>query len=291
MGFGSPKIRELIKQTNLVRYGVENVSPLPKFREKRKQTCLERYGVENPIALPENVQKSKEAVKSKYGVENISQIPEICERAKLTRIENYGEGDPWVDDRLDSLILQDPDKTIILPNGEINRFAEMRKIVLELKPKEYLFDIGYGYVSEIVYAKRLGIKDPISFTTELKLRNLLNNLGCKQLEYSSHSSKFADCRDLDYVQNAKKLHGVKFNKRYHDMDFYFPKLRLGIEINGLQNHSVNTKAVGKGNTKSKDYHFEKFKAFRESGILMLSFTDYEQDHFTEDYVNIINIIF
>ena len=69
------------------------------------------------------------------------------------------------------------------------------------------------------------------------------------------------------------------------MDFYFPKLKLGMEINGRAHHSVNKAA--NGNPKSKDYHFEKFKAFRESGILMISFTDYEQDHFRSDYINII----
>ena len=69
------------------------------------------------------------------------------------------------------------------------------------------------------------------------------------------------------------------------MDFYFPKLKLGIEINGRAHHSVNKAA--KGDPKTPEWHFEKFKAFHSSGILMLSFTDYEQDHFRSDYINII----
>ena len=133
---------------------------------------------------------------------------------------------------------------------------------------EFLIE-NYDYNLSLHYLKLLGLKSKKEFATELKLRSLLDKLGA------------------DYVQNARKLHGVKFNKLYYDMDFYFPKLKLGIEVNGLQNHSVNAKAMGKGDSKSKDYHFEKFKAFRDGGILMLSFTDYEQDHFREDYENII----
>ena len=45
--------------------------------------------------------------------------------------------------------------------------------------------------------------------------------------------------------------------------------------------------MGLGDFKNPEYHFEKFKAFRDRGILMLSFTDHEQDHFKEDYENII----
>lgn len=229
----------------------------------------------------------KQTCREKYRVDNVSQHPEIHKRAETARIKNCGMGDPWVDDTLDDMILSNPDEFIKLPNGEINRFAEMRKIILGLKPKEYLYDIGYSYESEIVLSKRLGIKDRTTFTTELKLSKFLNKLGCNELEYHNNPNKFANCRNLDFVQNAKKLHAVKFNKRYYDMDFYFPKLSLGIEINGLINHSVNAKSMGSGDNKNPEYHFEKFKAFRDRGILMLSFTDFEQDHFKEDYENII----
>ena len=69
------------------------------------------------------------------------------------------------------------------------------------------------------------------------------------------------------------------------MDVYIPSLQLGIEINGLGYHSVNKHPYD--DPKTPGWHFEKFKAFHESGILMLSFTDHEQEHFTEDYINII----
>ena len=91
---------------------------------------------------------------------------------------------------------------------------------------------------------------------------------------------------IEYSQQAKRLHGVRnANCRLYELDFWVPHLKLGIEINGLDSHSTNFAMFGK--PKSKEYHFEKFKAFRDSGILMLSFTCYEQDHFRSDYENII----
>lgn len=104
--------------------------------------------------------------------------------------------------------------------------------------------------------------------TELKLRHLLKALDCK------------------FYKNARKLHSVHNPKgRYYELDAYIPELKLGIEINGLSFHSVNKAAHGE--PKTPEWHFEKFKAFRNRGILMISFTDYEQEHFKSDYENII----
>ena len=89
----------------------------------------------------------------------------------------------------------------------------------------------------------------------------------------------------DFIHNAFKEHGVKFNKKYHDLDFFFPELKLGIEVNGLAHHSVNLGA--KGDPKTKDYHFNKFLKFYESGILVISFTDDDLDNRWDSVVNII----
>ena len=95
-----------------------------------------------------------------------------------------------------------------------------------------------------------------------------------------------DSLEIEYIHRAKKAHQVRnANNEYYELDAYIPELSLGIEINGRAHHSVNKAA--KGDPKTPEWHFEKFKAFRDSGILMLSFTDYEQEHFKSDYENII----
>ena len=185
-------------------------------------------------------------------------------------------------------------KLLHLQRGELDYTNETDELFLSLLTANGEIDVVK--VTEFVMSKykrdrackllkMMGLKTANTYTTEIKMRNDLTNIGCAKLEYSANPKDFANCRDLDFVQNARKLHGVRLGRTYRDLDFYFPNLKLGIEINGRAHHSVNKAA--NGNPKSKDYHFEKFKAFRESGILMISFTDYEQDHFRSDYENII----
>ena len=108
----------------------------------------------------------------KYGHEYPWQSPEIKEKIRETNIEKYGIGNPWSDSSLDNIILSSPDNIIKTPNGETNRFAEMRKIVLEVEPKDYIFNLEYSPTSELIYAKKLKIKDPTNYTTELKLSKI-----------------------------------------------------------------------------------------------------------------------
>ena len=53
------EINEKRKNTNLLKYGVDNVLCLPEIREKIKQTNLEKYGVDNVLRRPEIREKIK----------------------------------------------------------------------------------------------------------------------------------------------------------------------------------------------------------------------------------------
>ena len=172
--------------------------------------------------------------------------------------EHYWASQEYKEIKFPNLIRIEHFKEITNPSNE--DISEIIKFITE----------NYGRTQALVHLKELGIKQPTSYITEVKLCNLLDSLG------------------VEYIHNAKKYHQVRNpNNEYYELDFYIPTRKLGIEINGLSHHSVNYAA--NGDPKTLEYHFEKFKAFRDSGILMLSFTDYEQDHFTEDYINIIKL--
>jgi hypothetical protein len=70
----SEKSREKTKQTNLERYGVENVFQSEEIKEKIKETNLEKYGVESPIQNEEIKQKVKSTCKKRYGVDNVGKV-------------------------------------------------------------------------------------------------------------------------------------------------------------------------------------------------------------------------
>ncbi|MGI0075789.1 MAG: DUF7487 domain-containing protein [Nitrosopumilaceae archaeon] len=83
-------IEEKRKQTNLERYGVENLLTYQPTKEKIKQTNLERYGVEYPIQSKKIQKKQKQTNLKRYGVENVLQLEAIQEKIKQTNLERYG---------------------------------------------------------------------------------------------------------------------------------------------------------------------------------------------------------
>jgi hypothetical protein len=78
------------KQSNLEKYGVENLFQLKDIKEKIKQTNLEKYGVENPSQNQEIKEKKIQTTLKHYGVENPKQNEEIKEKAEETCLKNYG---------------------------------------------------------------------------------------------------------------------------------------------------------------------------------------------------------
>lgn len=282
----SKVMRAKTEATNLRKRGVKcnlqlidtsgdnNCMKKPETRAKARATCLKNLGVEYPMQSKVVREKSKITLINDRGVDNIMKLQSVIDKRcenfpTIRKLLQLQQGELDFTNETDELFL-----SLLTPEGEIDTVKVTEFIVSKYKPSR---------AGNLL--KMLGLKSATTYTTEIKARNDLINIGCTKLEYSTNPKDFANCQDLDFVQNARKLHGVRFGRTYRDMDFYFPKLKLGIEINGRAHHSVNKAARGK--PVSKDQHFEKFKAFHESGILMLSFTDYEQDFFTEDYINII----
>ena len=72
------------KETNLKRYGSENVFQNEQIKNKIKETNIEKYGVEYPIKNEERKQKRKDAEVEKYGFDHQSKNLEIKEKL-----------DPW----------------------------------------------------------------------------------------------------------------------------------------------------------------------------------------------------
>lgn len=70
-------------------------------------------------------------------------------------------------------------------------------------------------------------------------------------------------------QNKRGL----LNNSSYELDIYIPELKLGLEVNGMYWHSTEGKYLL--TSKNKTYHFDKWKAYKESGIHLLSI--FEQD--------------
>jgi hypothetical protein len=111
--YKSQQIKEKKRQTNLVKYGVDNPSKNEEIKEKVQKTCQDRYGVDSysqteefntkikaksletfgtqyPMQSTEVLNKRKQTLKDKYGVDSYSQTNEFKDKTKQTCIEKYG---------------------------------------------------------------------------------------------------------------------------------------------------------------------------------------------------------
>lgn len=296
---GSPKIQAMIVDTNLHNLGVRRPFQSPAIQQKVVDTVMEEYkvkttllepntmakikaihqhnlGVDYPFQSPKIQQMCRESMMENWEVEFPFQSPEIRAMARQTMIENWkvpysGQSEEIVAKQLETKAGNDPRFAKLLEfydqkeRGELDA-DEAARFLLE----------NYSRDQARIHLTKLGLRNPVEFMTEIDVQILLEDLG------------------IDFIHNALSAHGVRKNSGYYELDFYIKDINipgypngLGIEINGLQNHSVNAKAMGKGDTTPIDYHFNKFKKFHDNGILMISFTDYEQEKFEEIYCNLI----
>lgn len=250
------------RDTNLARYQVDNVSKLPEVSERRKRTNLKRYQVDNAAKSPEAKANTRKTNQKRYQANTPIENPEIKSNIQRTNLKRYKSVSP-----LGNKDVRSKNNPNLAKVYEFQDILEQGELLDVTAVVEFITE-NYCASQALIHLKELSIKQPTKYLTEVKLCNLLDSLG------------------IDYIHNAKKAHQVrKPNGEYYELDAYIPTLNLGIEINGRAHHATNFSRYG--NPKTKDYHFEKFKAFRDSGILMISFTDYEQDHFRSDYENII----
>ena len=86
------------KHTNLILYGVENVSKYEQIKNKIKQSKLEHFGDENF----NNHSKAIQTINQKYGVNvnNISNVPEIKEKIYETNMNNLGVPMPFMSNKI-----------------------------------------------------------------------------------------------------------------------------------------------------------------------------------------------
>ena len=81
-----PEFKEKIQKTKLDRYGDPNFCNL----EKRHQTNLEKYGTEEVLSNKEIRKKCTDTLIQKYGVDNILKVGTVKEKQKNTFLERYG---------------------------------------------------------------------------------------------------------------------------------------------------------------------------------------------------------
>ena len=213
---------EKIKQTNLEKYGVENIFQYEKIKEKIKHNNIEKYGVDYYQQTDNYKNKVKNTNLERYGVSSYTKTEKCKLKIKQTKKERYGDANYNNKEKMILTIRENEKKNIINKakkiHGDlydyslINNYENMVKKEKIICKKHGVF---YQSMGQHIYSKH-GCPKCRESKGEKKIRLYLEE---KKILYISQK-KFKECK----------------NKRELPFDFYLPELNICIEYDGEQHY-------------------------------------------------------
>lgn len=253
------------KRTCLKKYGVENVFQNKKIQEKRKNILLQKYNVKHPIQNLEIKNKIKKTNIKKYGVENPFQNKDIIKISTSKR--NYREIQQKIKETLK--LKHDIICSLQLPHSKNNMLLNRRIKIL----------------NKIFHGNRLNNEVlPLFLESEYIDVNKKYKFKCKKCNYIfednlddgkiprcnkcypyiiNSKSEFEIIDFLKSIYSGKIIHGDRKILKGKEIDIFLPKLKLGIEFNGLYYHSE----ISGG--KLKKYHLNKTNLCKSVNINLI----------------------
>ena len=263
-----PEVKEKIKQTNLIKYGVEcNLQLIsgPEhskkiwaeqgdyIREKIKNTSLIKYGTESPNQSEEIKQKQKESLISHYGsLENA--YKHKVELNKQTKLEKYGDANYHNKEQMSKTLLE---KHIKFEN-EHNC----------IRYNKVLEKYGQGWKSlnlPIIYNGRFRYISNEYLDIIRKYSEEQHNLQATSKQENDLLNFIKTCTTYRIYKNTKNV--IYDNTQKYELDIYIPKLNIAFEYNGTYWHSDLYK--------DKYYHQIKTKLCYERGIQLIHIYDFD----------------
>ena len=242
-----------IKETNLTKFGVENVMNNNEIKEKQKNTILEKYGVEHNSQSEIIKNKKRDKSIEKYGVEYVLQSKEIRDKIKATNIKKYGFENPQ------------QNQDIRNKNYETNLKKYERKHYLqtdEFKNKSLQTNLAkYGVPHHSQNAEVASTMMKNAFNKKqytLPSGKIIDYQGYENFALIEllHVEKL--CED-DILTDRKRVPEIWYNdkngkKRRHYVDFYIKS----------QNRCIEVKSTW--TNQEKNNVFEKQKSAKELGL-------------------------
>jgi len=232
----SPKIQDKISKSNLKKYGVNRPAQLSSILNKMQQTSFEHWGHANPSSSKIIKEKRKSTFKERYDVHNPFQLEFVKEKSKQTNIKKYGS---------------DFFKQKHIPKDQLEILHNQSCFIQTVKDKK-MFEIkqrlNVDYSTIMFYANKYGCVDLI----EKSSSNLEDQI-----------QKLCDMENIEYIKNARKIIPPL------ELDFYFPQANAAVECHGLYWHSEIS------NGKTKEYHWNKWRVCRETGIYLYQYFEDE----------------
>src|SRR5574343_378130 len=233
------------KNTIIEKYGVDNISKLDFVKQKKVDTCLKNHSVEYPQMSSDIFKKSKETKLEKYGNENYNNL----DKMKETMFKIYGFEHPSLS-----------------PEIKIKQKITFAKYI----KSQILDNDFYKSINIVDYQGN----DTYTLKCDLnKLHNYISHYKLLYTRYKSKSVLCTICNPINQSSSGKEIQVLEWIKSiYNDtiisnnrdiikpneIDIFLPKLKIGIEFNGLYWHSEEYK--------NKNYHLDKLKVCNSKGI-------------------------
>ncbi len=244
---------ERTRQTNLDRYGVENVFQSEEVKEKLKQINLKRYGVTSPIQNEQIKEKIRQTNRNRYGVDNPMQDKNIREKSQKS---------------FASHVRNNTDRYKIMNILRGSDFWDRLSKKASLIDVCNNMDLKYQSVASILSRPEFKEKyySTYSFPSQQKQKELFDWL------QSIGANVKMNCRDV-----ISPL----------ELDIYDKDKKVAIEFNGSYWHSE----ANLERQLAKNKHISKTRQCREMGIRLVHVFEHTYIEKTKQFQNFIRSVF
>lgn len=277
------------KRTDLKLYGYVNSALDPTVQAKKDETMMKRYGSTNIMKTKQGVQKVQQTMRARYGV-NFA-FTAKHKQAVLnfrTRIFDHLNIDKsWHKTfkylaekyNCDVSVQIFSDSNLNIHNRDFILTMQMTDSVEQLlKAYKYSNNACIQYPNDIFF-NLFDKTEQYPFS-----KSWLRKYHDKTLVTVDDSSLIGGSSKYEtLIINFLKSYNIKFeiNKRTilngHEIDFYFPNHKIGLEISPSPTHNSNQFAYSsrrviyndKKQIKSRTYHYTKYQEAKKCGITLL----------------------
>ncbi len=266
------------RESNLLKYGVDNISKLDSIKDKKKETCLKNWGVDCNFKSDITKEKKKETYIKNWGVDNPSKSNIIKDKKKNTTLDNYGVINPFQSEQVKEKIKE----TNLERYGVENPM--MNDSIKELSKKSSFLKYGSDNYnkSELLHSFTIigNDKNYIKYldsnislfncekghTFEINIHNYYNRRYsntslCTVCNPIGDSKSIKEKNLLEFIQKNYSGEIIPSYRDGLEIDIFLPELKLGFEFNGLYWHSEKFK--------EKSYHLDKTNYFKDRDIRII----------------------
>jgi len=257
------------KQTNIMRFGVDNAMRSEEIKKKQEKTVMDKYGVKNVLLLDDIKDRCRQTLLDIYGVTNPGQSKEIRDKIETTNIERYG-----VKNASQALPVKEKIKATCMERYGVEYANQAQKVkdkIYKNRAKTYLNKfkeqdsniLDYDGNILTIHCNECGKDYSITPALyDLRIRNhtklctCCNPLNCRTSNYEN--DLYSYIKTVSDMPVERNKYGI-IDK--YELDIYIPERKLAFEFDGLYWHSEIYK--------EPNYHLNKTILCESRGIQLI----------------------